>query len=262
MSEKQLEFIASHLPEPDAVIGCPAYSNLVLLPGILKVLRSGCRWRDLDVSDYPHATTHWRRLQFWKQKKHFRHLWELLLGLLRQQKLLVFEQIGIDGSLLQSFAFKEKTGYSGKHHRTGVKMSVIVEGSGIPIAMVVAKGNIVDITLAEATVDSICIAKSAIQGSDFLGDKGYDCLDFRIHVAEYGSMPNIPKRKTTKVRDKHIWYYVYNKEKGKLRFVVERTNAWLKSFRRLRMRFDYKASSFEAFLYLAILVLCVRRLFP
>lgn len=139
-------------------------------------------------------------------------------------------------------------------------MSVIVEGTGIPIAMVVAKGNIVDITLAEATVDSIRIAKSAIQGSDFLGDKGYDCLDFRIHVAEYGSMPNIPKRKTTKVRDKHIWYYIYDKLKGKKRFVVERSNAWLKSFRRLRMRFDYKASSFEAFLYLAILVICVRRL--
>jgi putative transposase len=262
LSEKQLAFIASKLPEPQATTGCPAFANIVLLPGILKVLRSGCRWRDLDISEYPHATTHWRRLQFWKQKKHFRHLWEFLLRLLRQQKLLVFEQIGIDGSLLQSFAFKDKTGYSGKHQRTGVKMSVIVEGTGIPIAMVVAKGNIVDITLAEATVDNIRVAKSAIQGSDFLGDKGYDCLDFRIHVAEYGSMPNIPKRKTTKVRDKHIWYYIYHKEKGKLRFVVERTNAWLKSFRRLRMRFDYKASSFEAFLYLAILVLCIRKLMP
>lgn len=138
----------------------------------------------------------------------------------------------------------------------------VVEGTGIPIAMVVAKGNIVDTTLAETTVDSIRIAKSAIQGSDFLGDKGYDCLEFRIHVAEYGSIPCIPKRKCTKVKDKHIWYYMYDKLKGKKRFVVERTNAWLKSFRRLRMRFDYKASSFEAFLYLAILVICVRKLFP
>jgi transposase len=141
-------------------------------------------------------------------------------------------------------------------------MSVIVEGNGIPIAMVTAKGNSVDIPLAESTVDTIRIAKSAIQGSDFLGDKGYDCLKFRIHVAKYGSLPTIPKRKTTKVRDKHIWYYWHNKTKGKQRFVVERTNAWLKSFRRLRMRFDYKASSFEAFLYLAVLVICVRKLFP
>jgi transposase len=58
LSEKQLEFIASHLPEPHAATGCPAYSNRELLPGILKVLRSGCRWRDLDSPDCPHATTH------------------------------------------------------------------------------------------------------------------------------------------------------------------------------------------------------------
>jgi transposase len=185
----------------------------------------------------------------------------LLLRLLREQKLLVLKTLGIDGSLLQSFAFKDKTGYSGKHHRTGVKMSVIVEGTGIPIALVVARGNIVDITLAEATVDNIRIAKSAIQGCDFLGDKGYDSLEFRIHIAELG-VPNIPKRKTTKVKEKHLWYYLYDTYKGKKRFVVERTNAWMKSFRRLRMRFDYKASSFEAFLYLAIIVICVRRLLP
>lgn len=261
LSEKQLAFVAERLPEPNACTGRPAYTNSDLLPGILKVLRSGCRWRDLNLPSYPDGSTHWRRLQFWKQKKHFRHVWELLLRLLRQHRLLGFKRLGIDGSLLQSFAFQDKTGYSGKHHRTGVKMSLIVEATGIPIGMVVAGGNIVDITLAEATVDNIRIAKGVIQGSDFLGDKGYDSLKFRLHVAEF-SMPNIPKRRTTKVKDKHIWYYLYDKLKGKQRFVVERTNAWLKSFRRLRMRFDYKANSFEAFLYLAIIVICVRRLLP
>jgi hypothetical protein len=54
----------------------------------------------------------------------------------------------IDGSLIESFEFAEKTGYSGKHHHTGVKVCVIVEGSGIPLAMVSATGNLVDITLA------------------------------------------------------------------------------------------------------------------
>lgn len=182
--------------------------------------------------------------------------------LLRQQRLLALERLGIDGSLLQSFAFKDKTGYSGKHHKTGVKISVIVEETGIPIAMVLAKGNIVDITLAENTVDAIRLAKSATQGSDLLADKGYDCLKFRIHTTTVGIMPCIPKRSCTKIRQKHLWYYLYDKMKGKKRFVVERTNAWLKSFRRLRMRFDYKASSFEAFLYLAIIVICVRKLMP
>lgn len=41
LSEKQLAFIAKYLPEPACLTGRPAYTNRELLPGILKVLRSG-----------------------------------------------------------------------------------------------------------------------------------------------------------------------------------------------------------------------------
>lgn len=262
MSEKQLEFIAGRLPTPHGDTGRPAYSNRELLPGILKVLRSGCRWRDLNLPEYPDGTTHWRRLQFWKRKKHFVSLWELLLRLLREEDKLSVNKLSLDGSLVHSFAFKDKTGYSGKHHKTGVKISTIAEENGIPLAVVTAKGNIVDITLAEKTVDGMHLAHYSLRGSDVLADKGYDSFDFRKFLTEQELLPHIPKRKTTKVTDKNSWYYMYTKAKGKWRFVIERTNAWIKSFRRLRMRFDYKASSFEAFLYLAIIVICVRKLFP
>jgi hypothetical protein len=47
LTEKQLNFVAHNLPEPSSTIGRPAYTNQELLPGILKVLRSGCPWRDL-----------------------------------------------------------------------------------------------------------------------------------------------------------------------------------------------------------------------
>lgn len=234
------------------------------MPGILKVLRSGCRWRDLNLPDYPDGTTHWRRLQFWKKRgTDFRNLWELLLRLLRDNQQLNFETVSIDGSLIQSFAFKEKTGYSGKHHRTGTKISTISDATGIPIAMVTAKGNIVDITLASNTVASIRIAKGSVFGGKILGDKGYDCLEFRKYAVDWGLIPNIPKRSCTKGdADEVVWYYLYDKTEGAKRYVIERTNAWLKSFRRIRTRFDYKAESFEAFLYLAIIVICVRRLLP
>ena len=42
--------------------------------------------------------------------------------------------------------------------------------------------------------------------------------------------------------------------------MVERTLGWLKAFRWLRYRVDRTAASFQAFLSLAVLVLCVRRL--
>ena len=76
------------------------------------------------------------------------------------------------------------------------------------------------------------------------------------------SDPRIPKRSYTKEVNhpyrSHL--YRYDNEEGKLRFIVERTNAWFKSFRRLRNHFDYHVASFESWLYLAIIIVCVRRL--
>jgi transposase len=61
-------------------------------------------------------------------------------------------------------------------------------------------------------------------------------------------MTHIPKRKTTKVTDKKFWYYIYNKTKREKRIVVERINVLLKSFKRLRMRFNYNSTSFKQLL--------------
>ena len=95
-----------------------------------------------------------------------------------------------------------------------------------------------------------------------LADKGYDSRKFRKFAFNHGIYPRIPKRSyTTEGKDPYRNHmYRYDKEEAKFRFIVERTNAWFKSFRRLRNRFDYHAASFESWLYLAIIIVCVRRL--
>ena len=65
LSETQLDFLAKELPCPKAKTGRPAFLNRELLPGILKVLRSGMRWRDLDDTRFASNVTHWRRFRFW-----------------------------------------------------------------------------------------------------------------------------------------------------------------------------------------------------
>jgi transposase len=66
MSARQLRFLAKRLPEPpQAPTGRPHYSNRELLPGILRVLRSGCRWRGLARPDSPSGVTPWHRLRYW-----------------------------------------------------------------------------------------------------------------------------------------------------------------------------------------------------
>ena len=176
LTDEQMIFIAQQLPSPKATTGRPAYSNQELLPGILRVLRSGCRWRDLNLPGYPDGSTHWRRLRLWRKGLHFRWLWKRILRLLDEQnpqeKERRLKRLSIDGTLLQSFAFREKTGYSGKHRRVGSKASVVVDATGLPLSVVIARGNAADIALAEDTL-------SRIRGYDsfkttILADKGYD----------------------------------------------------------------------------------------
>ncbi len=124
LSPRQLAFLAERLPEPPrARTGRPAYSNRDLLPGILRVLRSCCRWRDLDQPGHPSGVTHRRRLGYRHRKKGYRRVWRTLLNLLVQSKRLDGSLISLDGTFIPSQEFTDQTGYSGKHRAVGTKQS-------------------------------------------------------------------------------------------------------------------------------------------
>jgi len=248
----QLEFLANKLPKSGANTGRPGYTNLELLPGILKVLRSGSRWRDLDRKDSPTGVTHWRRLRFWGNKLGLKFTWEAIL-----QKLQVLDKLNlnissIDGSLVPSFNFLDTTGYSGKHKDTGTKISTLVDFEGTPFNVVFASGNTHDMPLAIPTITNNSVGKPGI----ILADKGYDSDPFRLKLKSFGIETNIPNRNIKNRKKQEN----YNIPLGKMRFKIERTNGWIKSFRRLHFRFDYTLASFQAFTYLALIVICLRKL--
>lgn len=258
MTKTQLFFLASKLPEPNAATGRPAYSNLDLLPGILRVLRSGCRWRDLDLPGYPSAITHWRRLRFWRRTQSTRSLWEELLALLAASNRLDCSRLALDGTLVPSYEFSDRTGFSGKHGATGMKVSLIVDADGLPLGISLAQGWVHDQALARLTVWHM---RTPYRPRGTLNaDRGYDGFGVRTFLKHLGLQPNIPARRGTHVRAGFEEVYRYDKALGRQRYVIERTNGRLKSFRRLHFRFDRTSASFEAFLWLAVLVLCVRRL--
>lgn len=272
LSYSQLVFLSRKLPELHADTGRRPYTNLELLPGILFILRSGSRWRDLDrfrrFKDDPSGITHWRRLRYWRRSPNFRKLWEYLLKGLKIEGKLDLKLISLDGSLIPSYGFREKTGYSGKHHLTGTKISSLVDGHGLPLALTLSSGERNDMLLAEFTLENTHISirgswKESSNGkTTLLADRGYDSKPFKYFLYHRGIKANIKERE---FKRKHKRKYVpinsdYDQKLGKERYVVERTNAWIKSFKRLKFRFDRSALSFEAFLYLGIMVILVRRL--
>src|SRR3954452_16032451 len=203
LTPRQLAFVAERLPEPPcARRGRRPYSNQELLPGILRVLRSGCRWRDLDRPGHPSGVTHWRRLRYWHRRSGYRKVWRTLLNFLAQGKRLDRSLISLDGTLIPSQEFREQTGYSGKHRTVGTKLSLLVDRAGTPLAVSVAPGNYHDGVLGFLTLVNVYTPPPVLRGilpdaaktaePTLLADKGYDSLRFRRFVEERGFRPLIP----------------------------------------------------------------------
>ncbi len=271
LTPRQLAFIAERLPEPpQAPTGRPDYSNREPLPGILRVLRSGCRGRDFDRPRHPSVITHWRRIRYWYRQTGYRKVWHTLLNVLVQSKRLDRSLVSLDGTLIPSQEFAEQTGYSGKHRAVGTKLSLLVERAGTPLAVSLAPGNYHDGALGFLTLANIYkpppilrnilpeVAKTA--EPTLLADKGYDSLRFRQLVHDQGFRPLIPARRCIPVEQATGELYAEDGALQRKRYVVERTMGWLKGFRRLHYRVDRTAASFHAFVYLAILILCVSRI--
>ena len=99
ITDEQWERIEPLLPKPGPGHkgGRPRADNRACLEGILWVLRSGARWRDLP-DRYPSPSTCWRRLGEWEAEGVLEDIWATLLESLDEQGLLDWEEVFIDGT--------------------------------------------------------------------------------------------------------------------------------------------------------------------
>jgi len=112
LKEEQWRRIEPLLPENKTGTkgGRPWADNRQVIEGILWVLRSGARWRDLPER-YPSPSTCWRRLKYWEELGVWLDIWRAFLAELDERGYLDWEETFADGS----FAPAKKGGHaSGK----------------------------------------------------------------------------------------------------------------------------------------------------
>lgn len=98
LSDEQWKKISPCLPPLQRGKGGPKpIDNRACFEGILWVLRSGARWKDLPEG-YPSPSTCWRRLQYWEDCGAWLKAWRKFLRALDQQGLLNWEEVFSDGS--------------------------------------------------------------------------------------------------------------------------------------------------------------------
>src|SRR5271166_1872398 len=104
LSDRQWELIEHLFPEPKRRgdgRGRPSAANRQCVEGILWVLRTGARWRDLPA-EYPSGVTCWRRLRRWEDEGVWLEAWQQLLAALNHQQLLEWDETFLDGSFVSA----------------------------------------------------------------------------------------------------------------------------------------------------------------
>jgi len=99
LSDKQWRLIADLFVEPDSnpAGGRPRVPARPCVEGILWVLRTGARWRDLPKS-FPSCPTCWRRLVEWTADGVWEQAWRRLTQLLDQRGRINFRESFADAT--------------------------------------------------------------------------------------------------------------------------------------------------------------------
>lgn len=140
--------------------------------------------------------------------------------------------------------------------KNGVKRSVLVEGDGGPLALVVAGANVPDTKLLAATLEAIVVERpqpTEAAPQHLCLDKGYDNPTGRAAAAQQGYVPHIRRIGEEKLDAQQERRYPAR------RWVVERTLAWLSKCRAILVRYDKKAQNYLGLLKLACALLWYRR---
>jgi putative transposase len=141
--------------------------------------------------------------------------------------------------------------------KKGTKQSVLVEGDGGPLGVVIAAANVNDQKLLRETIEAIVIErpKPTPEASQHLClDASYDNPTGREAAAAGQYRPHIvPVRKENRSSAR-------TKGHKPRRWVVERTLAWLCKCRGILVRYDKKDENYLGLIQLACTLLWYRRL--
>lgn len=250
--------VASHHLPPDEPVGSaggrPRTENLTVLKVLWYVLVTGCRWRDVPPEMGCCGETARLRLREWEERGIWARLHLDLLRLLRRDGQLEHETAIVDSVLVRAHGGGEKTGPSPVDRRkSGTKYTLLVDRQGVPLAIHIDGAQASDHTQLLPLVASDFPKVAGAPGrprekpEELYADAGFDSEAARALLRCLGIEPHIRRRGT-----KH------GSGLGTVRWVVERTIAWIKGLRRMRVRYDRHAEIIEAWKSLAMSVINFR----
>jgi transposase len=147
----------------------------------------------------------------------------------------------------------------------GVKREILVDRNGTPLAFTLERANIHELKLAGRVLAQVSVrgrgrGRCRTKPGRVLADRAYDSRAFRADLRRRRIAPVIPKRVYRGPRGGRPKFRKHSGPHGyRLRFIVERTFAWLGHERRILVRYDRLPEAYEAFFTLACLKIVLRK---
>lgn len=218
-----------------------------LLNGILQVLINGVAWGKIAFCgcSYVSCFRYFQELQRRGKLK-------LIFQVLAREKADIQDGF-IDTTTVASFEFAYMTGWDGNSKKVGTKVSLFADRNGVPADVAFGKGSSEDKDLLPTHIrNTVGMRKKIITL-----DMKYMSLQLRRDLRKKGIKVNM-KVRTQDYRRKRGPKFRFDAQTYERRFLLERLNGWLKSFRSLTIRREYHFAMFEACVYLALIIILIR----
>ena len=139
-----------------------------MISGILHVLKTGCRWRDVPP-EYGPATTIYNRYNRWSRRGLWQRLFEQVAALRPGAAGALDRHLAREGSSFGS-GWKGGVGASGRAPRGGrtSKIHCLADDRGRPVAFALTPGNVADLSRAVPLLEAVAPPRRLI------ADKAYD----------------------------------------------------------------------------------------
>lgn len=242
----------------------PTVPLVEIVNAILYKLKTGVQWHQLPTRVFfEQRPLSWEVVYYHYRKWCVNGVWKSCwISLLEKHKsFLDLSSADLDGSHTPAVRGGEQVEYQGRKKRKTTNALYLTDRQGLPLAMSEPlAGNHNDLYEIEVQFEVVTATLGQtnipVEGLFLNADAGFDSKEFRKSCEGKEINANIcfNKRNGNMDRDEY-----FDQELYRQRYSIERTNAWMDSFRSLLNRFDTTVASWLGFNYLSFIVLALKK---
>ena len=253
LTDEQLEWLAERVP--DAPVnpkgGRPPTDKRSALRGIFWMLDNGAKWKDLPREFGSKSAVH-RWFMLWVSEGVFENIMRDAGALVEERGGYRLYECYIDGTFCKAKGGGDGIGCTkaGK----GVKIMVLVDARGLPVAVTTGSASPHESTLVQGLFDFMLTLDAPER---IIGDKAYDSDKLDEDLEDEGIEMIAPHRSNRK--PENVTQDGRPLRRYKRRWTVERTISWIQNFRRLCIRYEKSTVMFQGFLHLSCAILLLRQ---